>query len=89
MYRPDRKIGLLTSGGDHRMLSLDQATLADIGLEVVDSSAAVPLRIPRQRQVVVSESVLQDPKTADQLASWALDGTQVIRLSEYYERRQR
>jgi len=88
MYRPDRKIGLLTSGSG-RLFSIDPATLDDIGLEIVDSSAALPLRLPRQRQVVVSEGVLEDQRTADQLASWALDGTQVIRLSEYYERRQR
>jgi lipopolysaccharide/colanic/teichoic acid biosynthesis glycosyltransferase len=88
VYRPDRKIGLLT-GGPGQRFSIDPATLDDIGLEIVDSTAALPLRIPRQRQVVVSEGVLEDPQTADQLASWALDGTQVIRLSDYYERRQR
>src|SRR2546423_3948327 len=88
MYRPDRTIGLLTGGGGH-LLAVDPATLADIGLEVMDSTASLPLRLPRQRQVVVSESVLQDPATADQLASMALDGLQVIRLADYYERRQR
>jgi hypothetical protein len=93
MYRPDRKVGLLTGSRDSLLATIDPATLADIGLEVVDTSAAAslhaPLRLPRQRQVVVHEAALDDPLMAEQLATMALDGLQVVRLADYYERRQR
>ncbi|MFL6240305.1 MAG: sugar transferase [Actinomycetes bacterium] len=87
MYRPDRKVGLLT-GADGPAFAIDQATLDDIGLEVVETNGALPLQLPR-RQVVVSESALEDTKTADRLASLALGGLHVIRFADYYERRQR
>src|SRR3954447_26109020 len=89
VYRPDRRIGLLTGNHDGRLPSIDPATLDDIGLVVVDSAVSLPIRLPRQRQVVVHEAALADPKTADQLAEMALDGLQVIRLADYYERSQR
>jgi exopolysaccharide biosynthesis polyprenyl glycosylphosphotransferase len=89
VYRPDRRIGLLTGSRDGRLPMIDPATLDDIGLVVVDSAVSLPIRLPRQRQVVVHETALADPKTADQLAEMALDGLQVIRLADYYERSQR
>src|SRR3954462_3732891 len=89
MYRPDRRIGLLTGSRDGQLSSIDPATLDDMGLTVVDSTAAMPLRIPRQRQVVVHEAALDDPETARRLATMALGGLEVIRLADYYERRQR
>src|SRR3954447_1269193 len=89
MYRPDRKIDLLTGGRDGQLSAIDPATLDDMGLTVVDSTAAMPVRIPRQRQVVVHEAALNDPATAERLAAMSLSGLEVIRLADYYERRQR
>jgi lipopolysaccharide/colanic/teichoic acid biosynthesis glycosyltransferase len=53
------------------------------------TSNALAVRLPRQRQVVVSEEVLDDPSMADRLALMSLSGLRVTRLSSYYEQTQR
>jgi exopolysaccharide biosynthesis polyprenyl glycosylphosphotransferase len=88
MYRPDRRIGLLTRGVT--IAGLDPTTIDGIGLKVMDPTAGgLSVQLPRQRRVVVSDDVLDDRHTADRLASMSLAGLQVIRLADYYERRQR
>jgi lipopolysaccharide/colanic/teichoic acid biosynthesis glycosyltransferase len=88
MYRPDRRISLLTR--DEALTSVDAETIQGMGLTVMPTTSnALAVRLPRQRQVVVSEEVLDDPSMADRLALMSLSGLRVTRLSSYYEQTQR
>jgi exopolysaccharide biosynthesis polyprenyl glycosylphosphotransferase len=88
MYRPDRRIGLLTRNGT--ISGLDATTIDGIGLRIVDTNpGSLAVDFPRQRRLVVSDDVLDDRNTADRLASMSLAGLHVIRFADYYERRQR
>jgi exopolysaccharide biosynthesis polyprenyl glycosylphosphotransferase len=88
MYRFDRRVGLMTGSGS--LTSVDRETIDGMGLELVPTpSGALAVRIPRQRQVVVSDEVLEDPQTADHLATMSLAGVRLIRLPDFYEQTRR
>src|SRR3954469_6804786 len=88
MLRVDRRAGLLTGAGRSAFSSVDRATLDEIGLTVLPATAdTLAARLPRQ--LVVSQEVLDDPRTADHLASMSLNGQRIMRLRDYYERRRR